>query len=220
MGDPLGQECSAETGGGKEDLSSGLWTGPGFARADNRAGCPTCIPSTRAFLPQEHRKPRSLLVFGDVLRGWVGCYREWRVPGINTGTERGRKLMATAVRLKILYGEGDGEAQATMAAALEKAGHTVEKAVGRKAVEEAIGKARFDLLVLGPTLSRNDRHHLPYTVKKAQAEVSVLVMHADGSRHPYVDGCTDTGASVENVLARIEGMAIAGMMPAAAAAGR
>jgi DNA-binding NtrC family response regulator len=128
--------------------------------------------------------------------------------------------MATAVRLKILYGEGDGEAQAAMAAALEKAGHTVEKAVGRKAVEEAIGKARFDLLVLGPTLSRNDRHHLPYTVKKAQAEVSVLVMHADGSRHPYVDACTDTGASVENVLARIEGMAIAGMMPSAAAAGR
>jgi len=128
--------------------------------------------------------------------------------------------MATAVRLKILYGEGDGEAQAATAAALEKAGHTVEKVVGRKAVEAAIGKARFDLLVLGPTLSRNDRHHLPYTVKKAQAEVSVLVMHADGSRHPYVDACTDTGASVENVLARIEGMAIAGMMPSAAAAGR
>jgi hypothetical protein len=59
-------------------------------------------------------------------------------------------------------------------------------------------------------------------VKKAQAETSVLVMHADGSRHPYVDACTDTGASVENVLARIESMAIAGMMPAAAgaAAGR
>jgi hypothetical protein len=73
--------------------------------------------------------------------------------------------------------------------------------------------------VLGPTLSRNDRHHLPYAVKKVRA-VSVLVMHADGSRHPYVDGCTDTGASVENVLARIEGMAIAGMMPAAAVAGR
>lgn len=128
--------------------------------------------------------------------------------------------MATAVRLKILYGEGDGEAQAAMAAALEKAGHTVEKVVGRKAVEAAIGKTRFDLVVLGPTLSRNDRHHLPYTVKKAQADLSVLVMHADGSRHPYVDACTDTGASAENVLARIEGMAIAGMLPAAAAAGR
>ncbi|MGB6027887.1 MAG: hypothetical protein WBG40_22050 [Candidatus Sulfotelmatobacter sp.] len=126
--------------------------------------------------------------------------------------------MAKAAKLKILYGEGDAEEQAVTAAALEKAGHTVEKAVGRKAVEAAIGKGRFDLVVLGPSLSRNDRHHLPYMVKKAQAEVSVLVMHADGSRHPYVDACTDTGASVENVVARIEGMAIAGVIPAAAGA--
>jgi len=128
--------------------------------------------------------------------------------------------MAKAASLKILYGEGDAEAQAATAAAFEKAGHKVQQAVGRKAVEAAIGKGGFDLVVLGPTLTRNDQHHLPYAAKKAQAEVSVLVMHADGSRHPYVDACTDTGASVENVLARIEGMAIAGLMPAAAAAGR
>jgi DNA-binding NtrC family response regulator len=126
--------------------------------------------------------------------------------------------MAKAAKLKILYGEGDAEAQAETASALEKAGHTVEKAVWRKAVQAALDKGRFDLVVLGPTLSRNDRHHLPYMVKKAQSEASVLVMHADGSRHPYVDACTDTGASVENVLARIEGMAIAGLMPAAAGA--
>jgi len=44
-------------------------------------------------------------------------------------------------------------------------------------------------------------------------------MHADGSRHPYVDACTDTGASIENVLARIEGLHIAGLT-AAATAGR
>ena len=85
---------------------------------------------------------------------------------------------------------------------------------------EALAKGAFDLVVLGPTLTRNDRHHLPYVVKKAQAGTAVLVMHADGSRHPYVDACTDTGASTENVLARIEGMKIAGMMPAAAVAGR
>src|SRR5271166_2885440 len=127
-----------------------------------------------------------------------------------------------AAKLKILYGEGDAEAQAPTAAAFEKAGHTVQKAVGRKQVEAAISKGTFDLVVLGPTLTRNDRHHLPYAAKKAQAEISVLVMHADGSRHPYVDACTDTGASIENVLARIETMAIAGLMPAAAgaAAGR
>lgn len=128
--------------------------------------------------------------------------------------------MAKAAKVKILYGEGDAEEQVAPAAAFEKAGHTVEKAVGRKAVVEALNKGRFDLVVLGPSLTRNDRHHLPYMVKKVQPEAAVLVMHADGSRHPYVDACTDTGASLENVLARIEGMQIAGMMSAAAAAGR
>jgi DNA-binding NtrC family response regulator len=122
-------------------------------------------------------------------------------------------------KLRILYGEVDGETLKAQAAGMEKAGHTVQQAVGRKGVEEAIRKSAFDLVVLGATLSRNDRHHLPYMVKKASAETSVLVMHADGSRHPYVDACTDTGASLETVLTRIEGMQIAGMMPTAAAAG-
>lgn len=125
-------------------------------------------------------------------------------------------------KLRILYGEGDGEVLAAQAAAFQKAGHTVHQAAGRKAVDEALKKSTFDLVVLGATLSRNDRHHLPYMVKKANAETSVLVMHADGSRHPYVDACVDTGTSMENVLNRIEGMAIAGMMPKAmgAAAGK
>jgi len=122
-------------------------------------------------------------------------------------------------KLRVLYGEGDGETLKAQAAQMEKAGHAVQQAVGRKGVEEAIQKSVFDLVVLGATLSRNDRHHLPYMVKKASAETCVLVMHADGSRHPYVDACTDTGASLETVLTRIEGMKIAGMMPAAAAAG-
>ena len=121
-------------------------------------------------------------------------------------------------KLRVLYGEGEEEILKEQAAAIEKAGHTVHQAIGRKAVEQALKNSVFDLVVLGPTLSRNDRHHLPYMVKKANAETSVLVMHADGSRHPYVDACTDTGASLEAVLTRIEGMRIAGMMPAAAAA--
>ena len=121
-------------------------------------------------------------------------------------------------KLRILYGEGDGDVLATQAAAFEKAGHTVQRAEGRKAVDEALKKSTFDLVILGSSLTRNDRHHLPYMVKKANAETSVLVMHADGSRHPYVDACTDTGSSMETVLNRIEAMKIAGMMPAAAAA--
>jgi DNA-binding NtrC family response regulator len=125
-------------------------------------------------------------------------------------------------KLRILYGEGDGEILAAQKAAIEKAGHVVQAAEGRKAVVEALTKGSFDLVLLGATLTRNDRHHLPYMVKKANAETSVLVMHADGSRHPYVDACTDTGASLESVLQRVESMKIAGMMPAAAgaAAGR
>jgi DNA-binding NtrC family response regulator len=125
-------------------------------------------------------------------------------------------------KLRILYGEGDGDVLTAQAAAMEKAGHIVQPAEGRKAVDEALKKNSFNLVVLGATLTRNDRHHLPYIVKKASAETSVLVMHADGSRHPYVDACTDTGASLESVLARIESMKIAGMVPkaAGAAAGR
>lgn len=122
-------------------------------------------------------------------------------------------------KVRILYGEGEEEILKQQAEAIEKAGHIVQQAIGRKGVQEALHKTTFDLVLLGATLTRNDRHHLPYMVKKANAETSVLVMHADGSRHPYVDACTDTGASMETVLTRIEGMKIAGMMPAAAAAG-
>jgi DNA-binding NtrC family response regulator len=121
-------------------------------------------------------------------------------------------------KLRILYGEGDSDVLKEQAAAMEKAGHVVQTAEGRKAVTESLQKSSFDLVVLGATLTRNDRHHLPYVVKKANAQTSVLVMHADGSRHPYVDACTDTGASLETVLARIESMKIAGLVPAAAAA--
>jgi DNA-binding NtrC family response regulator len=125
-------------------------------------------------------------------------------------------------KLRILYGEGDSDVLAAQAATIEKAGHIVQTAEGRKAVVESLKNTSFDLVVLGATLTRNDRHHLPYMVKKASAETGVLVMHADGSRHPYVDACTDTGASLESVLNRIESMNIAGMIPAAkgATAGR
>jgi DNA-binding NtrC family response regulator len=121
-------------------------------------------------------------------------------------------------KLKILYGEGDEDILKAQAATMEKAGHTVQQAVGRKAVDEAIRKNSFDLVVLGATLTRNDRHHLPYMVKKVSAEGKVLVMHADGSRHPYVDACTDTGSSMESVLNHIEAMNLTGKPRAAAAA--
>ncbi len=76
-------------------------------------------------------------------------------------------------------------------------------AVGRKGVEEALRQGSFDLVVLGATLTRNDRHHLPYMVKKANIHTKVMVMHTDGERHPYVDGNVDTGRSMEDMVARI-----------------
>ena len=122
-------------------------------------------------------------------------------------------------KLRILYGEGPEETiLPEQSKAFEKAGHTVQQAAGRKAVEAALKNGSFDLVVLGATLTRNDRHHLPYMVKKANAETSVLVMHADGTRHPYVDACTDTGSSIESVLARIDAMNLAGKSAAKAAA--
>jgi DNA-binding NtrC family response regulator len=121
-------------------------------------------------------------------------------------------------KLRILYGEGDGEVLAQQAPAFEKAGHAVQQAEGRRGVEEAMKKGTFDLVVLGSSMTRNDRHHLPYMVKKVNVEMKVLVMHADGSRHPYVDACVDTGTTVEAVLHRIDGMNL-GAKPQVAAAG-
>jgi DNA-binding NtrC family response regulator len=123
-------------------------------------------------------------------------------------------------KLNIIYGEGDEAILASQAAVIEKAGHAVQPALGRKGVNEALKSGKFDLLVLGASLTRNDRHHLPYIAKKAHKECSVLVLHADGTRHPYVDGCTDTGASIETVVAKIDRMKNAAPAAAGAAAGR
>ena len=127
--------------------------------------------------------------------------------------------MANSSKLNILYAEGDADVLASQAALLQKAGHQVTTAVGRKGVEEFLKHHTYDLLVLGPTLSRNDRHHLPYMVKKSHEKTRVLVMHADGSRHPYVDGNTDTGQSIDHLIAMISSM-MASQKSMAAGAGR
>jgi len=113
------------------------------------------------------------------------------------------KSEKSSFQLKILYGEGDAEVVASQAVSIQKAGHQVETAVGRKGIDAAVRRGAFDLVILGPTLSRNDRHHLPYVIKKAQAATRVLVMHTDGERHPAVDANTDTGRSMADVVAKI-----------------
>jgi len=109
-------------------------------------------------------------------------------------------------KLKVLYGELNEQVLSEQADSLKKAGYDVETAVGRKGVLDRLKQGSFDLVVLGATLSRDDRHHLPYMVKKAQTSARVLVMHTDGSRHPYVDGNVDTGSDMEHWLQKIRSM--------------
>jgi len=113
---------------------------------------------------------------------------------------------AKPAKLKVLYCEGDSQVLAAQAVSIQKAGHQSETAVGRKGAEEALRKTSFDLIILGGTLSRNDRHHIPYMSKKAQPNVKVVVLHTDGERHPYVDANIDTGRSIEELLGKAQAL--------------
>lgn len=104
--------------------------------------------------------------------------------------------------IKILYGEGDEKVLASQAAEMKKAGHHVTTTIGRQGVQEALRRDAFDLVILGSTLSKEDRHHLPYMVKKAHAGTKVLVMHA-ASRHHEVDASINTNTSMQFVLEKI-----------------
>ena len=117
-------------------------------------------------------------------------------------------------KLKVLYGEGNEQVLAAESALLQKAGYDVQMAIGRKGVQEALKQGTFDLVILGATLTRDDRHHLPFMVKKANSATRVAVMHTDGSRHHYVDINTDSGSNMEEMLRKISSM----RQPKAAAA--
>jgi len=113
-------------------------------------------------------------------------------------------LPATASKptIKILYGECDEQVQSTQAAEMKKAGHHVTTALGRQAVQDALKCDAFDLVILGSTLTKDDRHHLPYMVKRAHQGTKVLVMHA-ASRHHEVDAAVDANTSMQFVLEKI-----------------
>ena len=104
--------------------------------------------------------------------------------------------------IKILYAESDEATLAAQAVAMRNAGHCVTTSISRQGVQEALRKDAFDLVILGSTLSRDDRHHLPYMVKKAHEGTKVLVMHA-GAHHHEVDAAVDPNLSMMLVLERI-----------------
>jgi DNA-binding NtrC family response regulator len=112
-------------------------------------------------------------------------------------------MAKSSTKLTILYCEGEAEVVGPQAASIQKAGHEVKTAVGRKGAVEALKGGSYDLVILGGTLTRDDRHHLPYMVKKAHQGTKVLVMHTDGGRHPYVDSNLDTGSDIDHLLEKI-----------------
>lgn len=109
-------------------------------------------------------------------------------------------------KMKVLYGELNEQVLEAEAQTLQKAGFGVQTAIGRKGVLEALKQDTFDLVVLGATLTRDDRHHLPFMVKKAEPKTQVAVLHTDGSRHHYVDINTDSGSNMEDMLRKIASM--------------
>jgi DNA-binding NtrC family response regulator len=109
---------------------------------------------------------------------------------------------ATKSTIKILYGESDEKVLASQAAEMRKAGHHVTTALNRKDIQEQLRRDVFDLVILGSSLSKDDRHHLPYMVKKAHEGTKVLVMHA-GTHHHEVDAAVDSGMSMFLVLEKI-----------------
>jgi DNA-binding NtrC family response regulator len=109
---------------------------------------------------------------------------------------------ATQSTIKILYGESDENTLSAQAAEMTKAGHHITTALNRHGIQEALRRDAFDLVILGATLSKDDRHHLPYMVKKSHEGTKVLVMHA-GTHHHEVDAAIDPSLSMHRILEKI-----------------
>ncbi len=113
--------------------------------------------------------------------------------------------------IKVLYGESDEKTLSAQAAEMTKAGHHVTAVLNRQGVQEALRRDAFDLVILGSSLSKDDRHHLPYMVKKSHEGTKVLVMHA-GTHHHEVDAAVDPSLSMQRILEKIAAL----LQPAAA----
>ncbi len=100
---------------------------------------------------------------------------------------------------RILYGEANADVLARQAKFFEKSGYPVTTALGRKAIQEAVLASEFDLVILGHTLSKDDRHHVPYVATKRNPDTRVLVLHASG-KHPEVDIALDSREGDAKVL--------------------
>jgi CheY-like chemotaxis protein len=133
------------------------------------------------------------------------CYFDSR-KGVNMKASVRSARVAPVSRGAILYCEANASVLAEQSKMFEKAGYTVERAHGRAAAMQALGRNKHDIVVLGHTLTKDDRHHLPYMAKKADGDIQVLVLHASG-KHPAVDISLDSRDGEKKVLAALNSLA-------------
>jgi len=120
----------------------------------------------------------------------------------------------SAPQVRILYSESDTATLSSQAAMFEQAGYAVQKTIGRKSTEETLKREKFDIVILGHTLTRDDRHHLPYMAKKSDESTLVMVLHASG-KHPQVDAAIDSRFGFRAVLELLADLTGQKLAPAA-----
>ncbi len=113
--------------------------------------------------------------------------------------------VSPASRGSILYCENDTNVLKEQSKVFERSGYAVQCAQGRAAAEQAVRTGAYDVVVLGHTLTKDDRHHLPYMAKKSAAHPQVLVLHASG-KHPAVDVAIDSRDGEKAVLAALHSL--------------
>jgi DNA-binding NtrC family response regulator len=124
---------------------------------------------------------------------------------LSATAQRSTSHSASTSTIKILYAEANEQTLSGNTSEMKKAGHDVTTALNRQSVLEALRSDAFDLVILGSTLSKDDRHHLPYVVRKSQTGAKILVMHA-GTHHHEVDAAVDPSLSVQRILEKIANM--------------
>lgn len=113
--------------------------------------------------------------------------------------------MAGQAKASILYAEDDEKVLSAQGEALKKGGYPAMQVLGRAAAEQALKQGSFELMILGHTLSKDDRHHLPYKARKANEDMRILVLHASG-KHPAVDMAIDSRQGSEAVLKAVSSL--------------
>jgi CheY-like chemotaxis protein len=106
---------------------------------------------------------------------------------------------------RILNCESDSGVLSEQSQLLKRNGYTVESAFGRAAAEQALLSGTYDIVVLGHTLHKDDRHHLAYKAKRSNSDTQVLVLHASG-KHPAVDIAIDSRYGEKAVIAALESL--------------